>query len=327
VGTGPTGPSGSAGGAGTTGPTGATGAAGSGGGGGTGGAIINPTPPASPTVGELWWDSTDGQLYVWYDDGTSQQWVPATNVSATAPSSIQNYLGGLTLSNDATTPNTMLDIAVGTACSDDGTAMMTLAGALTKSVSATWAVGNGAGGLDTGTVAASTWYHVFLIERTDTGVVDVLISTSATTPTMPTNYTKKRRIGSIGTDGAAHILLFAQLGDEFLLVTPVNNQNNVATSVGWFIQYLTVPPLIKVTAIINAYIAPNNPTYVTFRSLDLSTTIVSGEADLASVASATAAGTFRVRTNTSGQINAYFSAANTVGFYLVTRGWIDNRGK
>jgi hypothetical protein len=30
-------------------------------------------------VGNLWWDTNGGNLYLWYDDGTSQQWVPATN--------------------------------------------------------------------------------------------------------------------------------------------------------------------------------------------------------------------------------------------------------
>jgi len=46
---------------------------------GAGGAVIGPTPPASPAVGSLWWRSDpDGRLFVWYDDGNSQQWVPAT---------------------------------------------------------------------------------------------------------------------------------------------------------------------------------------------------------------------------------------------------------
>jgi len=46
---------------------------------GAGGAAIGPTPPASPAVGGLWWRSDpDGRLFVWYDDGNSQQWVPAT---------------------------------------------------------------------------------------------------------------------------------------------------------------------------------------------------------------------------------------------------------
>jgi hypothetical protein len=45
-----------------------------------GGAIVtSDTAPASPVDGTLWWDSADGQLYVYYDDGTSQQWVVANS--------------------------------------------------------------------------------------------------------------------------------------------------------------------------------------------------------------------------------------------------------
>lgn len=33
------------------------------------------TPPASPISGDQWWDSETGNLYVYYDDGTSAQWV------------------------------------------------------------------------------------------------------------------------------------------------------------------------------------------------------------------------------------------------------------
>jgi hypothetical protein len=51
------------------GPIGATGAS------GTGNAIIASTPPSSATPGELWWDDVGGDLYIFYDDGTSQQWV------------------------------------------------------------------------------------------------------------------------------------------------------------------------------------------------------------------------------------------------------------
>jgi hypothetical protein len=40
---------------------------------------IGVAPPATPKVGDLWWDSTGGQLYLWYDDGTSKQWVVANN--------------------------------------------------------------------------------------------------------------------------------------------------------------------------------------------------------------------------------------------------------
>ncbi len=114
------------------------------------------------------------------------------------------------------TPNTVIDVSAGACASDDAALIMSL-GAFSKSISAAWSVGSGSafGGLDTGTVAASTWYHVYVIERTDTGVVDVLISLSATSPTMPTNYTKKSRIGSIKTDASSHIRAFTQVGDYF----------------------------------------------------------------------------------------------------------------
>ena len=59
----------------------AYGGAAAGGGGGGGGAAtwIGPTPPTAPTVGQFWWrNDPDGTLYVYYDDGNSQQFVPAT---------------------------------------------------------------------------------------------------------------------------------------------------------------------------------------------------------------------------------------------------------
>lgn len=38
----------------------------------------SPFPPASPDNGQLWWNTNDGRLYIWYEDGNSDQWVPAT---------------------------------------------------------------------------------------------------------------------------------------------------------------------------------------------------------------------------------------------------------
>ena len=50
--------------------------------GGSGASItISDTAPGSPTAGSLWFDSAGGNLYVWYNDGTSSQWVPTTNPS------------------------------------------------------------------------------------------------------------------------------------------------------------------------------------------------------------------------------------------------------
>jgi len=55
------------------------------GGGGSGGGssvTVSDTAPSSPSAGDLWWHSTNLKLYVYYTDGSSNQWVQ-TNPSGT----------------------------------------------------------------------------------------------------------------------------------------------------------------------------------------------------------------------------------------------------
>jgi hypothetical protein len=89
-----------------------------------------------------------------------------------------------------------------------------------------------------------------------TPAVDELCSTSATAPTLPTNYTKKQRIGSFKTDGTEHILAFSQLGDEFIWATPVTDVN--VTTMGTTPVALTlasVPSGVQVNALVRGYMA------------------------------------------------------------------------
>ena len=58
---GPTGP------AGPPGPTGAN-------------LTIADTAPGSPAAGTMWWNSNNGNLYVYYNDGSSSQWVQINTV-------------------------------------------------------------------------------------------------------------------------------------------------------------------------------------------------------------------------------------------------------
>jgi hypothetical protein len=75
---------------------------------------------------------------------------------------------------------------------------MTLGTALGKQSDVAWAVGGTTGtplgGLDTGAVGNSD-YYIWLIARSNTGVVDALYSLSSTAPTMPGSYDFKRLIG------------------------------------------------------------------------------------------------------------------------------------
>jgi len=131
------------------------------------------------------------------------------------------FIGGLTISNNASDGDHDIDIAVGSARDyADAETMTQGTAALTKRIDATWAVGDGNGGLDsTDTVGNSTGYGVYLIRRSDTGVVDVLISSDMTSAgsalTMPTSYDQKRLIGWVRTDGSANIVEFTQSGDYF----------------------------------------------------------------------------------------------------------------
>ena len=58
-----------------------------------GGAVISDSPPPGPlTPGQLWWESNSGNTYLWFDDGTSQQWIQQ-NIQ---PATVANPLAGLT---------------------------------------------------------------------------------------------------------------------------------------------------------------------------------------------------------------------------------------
>lgn len=108
--TGSTGPIGSTGATGVAGIQGNIGATGSTGPIGASGPefkiVVSDSVPTSPTVGTLWWDSTIGTLFFYYDDGSSVQWVSASltvNQSTTGlVSRTQKTITTASLANNAT---------------------------------------------------------------------------------------------------------------------------------------------------------------------------------------------------------------------------------
>jgi hypothetical protein len=75
-----------------------------------------------------------------------------------------------------------------------------------------WVAGTAAGGLDTGTIATLTWYYFWAIYNPSTAATDILISLSASAPTMPSGYTYKALIGANRTDGSSRFYGFTQRG-------------------------------------------------------------------------------------------------------------------
>ena len=103
----------------------------------------------------------------------------------------KNYVEGGALSRNATNPTYQIDIAVCRARSDDDTTNLQSTATITISLAA-----SGLNGLDTGAEANSTWYYEWLIYNPSTDTYGGLFSLSSTSPSMPTGYTKKRRLGS-----------------------------------------------------------------------------------------------------------------------------------
>jgi hypothetical protein len=56
---------------------------------------VGATPPVNPTVGALWWDAVGAQMYLWFNDGNSSQWVPTTNQMAGVSPASTTVLGGV----------------------------------------------------------------------------------------------------------------------------------------------------------------------------------------------------------------------------------------
>jgi len=116
------------------------------------------------------------------------------------------YINGLTIKNNATTPNTKVDVALGQCRDSSNVYDISLAAGVTINAAV-----NGANGLDAGSLAASTFYAVFVIaDPSGFNSPVCLMSLSWTAPTLPFGYGILRRIGAVLTDGSSHILKFYQ---------------------------------------------------------------------------------------------------------------------
>jgi hypothetical protein len=239
---------------------------------------------------------------------------------------LRGRLAGLTLSTAGSSAT--FGIALGEAADSTAVDLLKLASAYTKTTSA-WALGTAAGSLDTGAIANSTWYHAHLIKRVDTGVVDVLVSLSATAPTLPTNYTLFRRIGSMKTNGSSQWTAFTQNGDEFSWLTSILDVNAVTSSSTPGPVTLTVPAGVVVNALFASLCVQTGASYIYYYALDRGTqasNASTGNVSLGAQAAQQDGAHFNIKTNTSAQIGVVAQNAGT-SYYISTYGWIDRRGR
>lgn len=140
------------------------------------------------------------------------------------------YINNLQISNNATTPNTKLDVAAGQCRDASNVYDMVLSSAVTIN-----AANNGLNGLDTGSLAASKIYAVYLISDPVSGNASgAMLSLDQSSPLMPFGYSAYRKIGYCTTDGSSHIVLGYWSGNnnarQFTYDSPIATSVTAGTS-------------------------------------------------------------------------------------------------
>lgn len=234
------------------------------------------------------------------------------------------WITGLITSNSLIDTVNDIVISPGLARSSDDTADIYLPSSITKQLDAVWAVGTNAGGLSTGSISNTT-YHVYVISRPDTGVVDVLFDTSATSPTLPTNYTKFRRIFSIVRTGGS-IKPYFQDGDMGKWVTQVDDYSASGTRAKSNVT-LTLPVGIRTLGLFQSFINGTGTPNVKMIIFDGVNTAVFVQNQLAASTAITTQTYLEQWTDTSAHIQLQISGSVSGGQTLTTIGWVDSRGK
>lgn len=166
------------------------------------------------------------------------------------------YITGMPFSWGSTTT---LTVGAGRCRDSSNTIDMVISSTLTltKTVS-------GPLGIDTGTIAASTWYYVYVIG--DSGAFNtpsIIYSLSQSGPTMPAGYDSYRLVGATLTDGSSNFLKFYSSGATSTRVImwdvlKVVNATLTATSLTTISVATGVPPIAATEAYFWAGFTPNS---------------------------------------------------------------------
>jgi hypothetical protein len=181
----------------------------------------------------------------------------------------------------------------------------------------------------------STWYEVHLIKRVDTGVVDVMFTTTANRATLPASYTLQRRIGWVRNNSGGDLLAFTQVDDHFTLTTQVNDVATTTATAAAAVA-LTAPPssIARFRASVAGHASNNALGVIVFSEIvegNVTPALATGIASLSFGETATAstivhaAGHFELRVSATSTIEHDSDLNNNSTFDISTYGWIDHR--
>jgi len=110
-----------------------------------------------------------------------------------------DYISGLVITKDSGSPDDTIIVSAGSAYDSTHAVVLSLDSSLSKQNT---------------NQAASATYYVYIIGTATGSLTDILISTSSTTPTLPTGYTLFRLIGNYTTDSSNKINIINSYGSN-----------------------------------------------------------------------------------------------------------------
>lgn len=202
-------------------------------------------------VGRLYFVSFNSSL-----NSGAGGWV-VTNPGATAATAgaVQGAHKNLTVTNVGTgTPDEQVTVTADSISASDGASGFTTL--LGVSVTASNIV-SGVNGLDTGSVATSTWYAVYVIYNPTTLVTAALLSTNFSVPTLPTGYTQYARVGAMVTDASSDFMDILQKDTWAQYVIGATGNTIVAPVIAnGVVGTVSVTSPILISASISAFVPP-----------------------------------------------------------------------
>jgi hypothetical protein len=230
----------------------------------------------------------------------------------------------ITIANNATDANNDIDFSAGNfKFSDKSNESVLLA--MTKRLDALWTAGTNQGGLDTGSKANSTWYHCYAIHNPTSDVSDAIFSTNATTPTLPSDYTKYYLIESIKTDVSGNILAFSMDGDTMTWVArPLDIGISAPVSTAKIDYPMSIPLGRQVIVNLGGNCSSSSGSQRSLfilSPLQSSITPTGTDCDVSTENSINGSIAANVLSNTSSQISMIANASSNFEIKIRTRGW------
>lgn len=147
--------------------------------------------------------TTDDGILLGKFNRTARKYVPDPDAINFGP----GYIQGLTYANSSGDAANDIEFHAGRCADSTGVYPLILAAAMTKRLDATWAAGDGNGGLRSGLSIANTDYYGHLIGNSATGDIDAMFDTSFAAPVLPSGYDYFRPVAWFRRSGGS-ILAF-----------------------------------------------------------------------------------------------------------------------